>query len=148
MGNSLVAQRLGLCCSVAQSCLTLCDPMDCSTPGFPVLHHRPDPAHTHVHWVGDTNQSSYVVRPKKKKSVLIETILEYLGRLWSPSSSEHCPELVRRRLHWWRSKRFLAGPEHCLQSSLILTNIYETKGLTSSFLPLQIPMKLNPQPLK
>ena len=27
------------CCSAAQSCLTLCDPMDCSTPGFPVLHH-------------------------------------------------------------------------------------------------------------
>ena len=26
------------CCSVAQPCLTLCDPMDCSTPGFPVLH--------------------------------------------------------------------------------------------------------------
>ena len=29
----------GCCCSVAQSCLTLCDPMDCSTPGFPVLYH-------------------------------------------------------------------------------------------------------------
>ena len=29
------------CCSVAQSCLTLGDPMDCSTPGFPVLHHLP-----------------------------------------------------------------------------------------------------------
>ena len=30
---------VALCCSVAQSCLTLCDPMDCSTPGFPVLYH-------------------------------------------------------------------------------------------------------------
>ena len=30
------------CCSVAQSCLTLCNPMDCSTPGFPVLHHLPE----------------------------------------------------------------------------------------------------------
>ena len=29
------------CCSVAQSCLTLCNPMDCSTPGFPVLHYFP-----------------------------------------------------------------------------------------------------------
>ena len=28
------------CCSVTQSCPTLCDPMDCSTPGFPVLHHH------------------------------------------------------------------------------------------------------------
>ena len=41
------------CCSVAQSCPTLCDPMDCSTPGFPVLHHLLEFAQTHVHWVGD-----------------------------------------------------------------------------------------------
>ena len=36
------------CCSVAKSCLTLCDPMDCNTPGFPVLHHLPEFAQTHV----------------------------------------------------------------------------------------------------
>ena len=41
------------CCSVAQSCPALCDPMDCSTPGFPVLHHLPEFAQTHVHWVCD-----------------------------------------------------------------------------------------------
>ena len=45
-------------CSVAQSCFTLCDPMDCSTPGFPVLHHLPELAQTHVHWVGDAIQPS------------------------------------------------------------------------------------------
>ena len=32
-----------------QSCLTVCDPMDCSPPGFPVLHHLPEFAKTHVH---------------------------------------------------------------------------------------------------
>ena len=37
------------CCSVAQLCLTLCDPKDCSTPGFPVLHHLLKLAQTHVH---------------------------------------------------------------------------------------------------
>ena len=37
-------------------CLTLCDPMDCRTPGFPVLHYHPEFAQTHVHWVGDTIQ--------------------------------------------------------------------------------------------
>ena len=37
------------CCSVAKSCLTPCDPMDCSTPGFPVLHCLPEFAQTHVH---------------------------------------------------------------------------------------------------
>ena len=35
-----------MCCSVAQSCPTLCDPMDCSTPGSPVLHHLPELAQT------------------------------------------------------------------------------------------------------
>ena len=37
------------CCSVAQSCLILCNPMDCSTRGFPVLHHLPEFVQTHVH---------------------------------------------------------------------------------------------------
>ena len=43
---------------VAQSCLTLWDPMDCSTPGFPVFHHLLELAQTHVHWVCDTIQPS------------------------------------------------------------------------------------------
>ena len=43
------------CCSVAQSCLTLCNPVDCSTPGFPVLYHLPEFAKIHIHWVSDTN---------------------------------------------------------------------------------------------
>ena len=41
------------CCSVTQSCPTLCHPMDCSMPGFPVHHHLPQLAQTHVHQVGD-----------------------------------------------------------------------------------------------
>ena len=42
--------------SVAQSCLTLCDPVDCSTPGFPVHHQPLELAQTLVHWVGDAIQ--------------------------------------------------------------------------------------------
>ena len=38
-----------ICCSVAQLCPTLCDPMDCCTPGSPVLHHLPELAQTQVH---------------------------------------------------------------------------------------------------
>ena len=34
---------------VVQLCLTLCDPMDCSTPGFLVLHHLPEFVHPHIH---------------------------------------------------------------------------------------------------
>jgi len=42
------------CCSVTQLCLTLCDPMDCSMPGFPVLQHLLELSETHTHWVNDT----------------------------------------------------------------------------------------------
>ena len=45
-----------LCCSVVQSYPSLCDPMDCSTPGFPVLHQLPELAQTHAHRVGDAIQ--------------------------------------------------------------------------------------------
>ena len=44
--------------SVAQSCPSLCDPMECSMPGFPVHHQLPEFNQTHVHWVGDAIQPS------------------------------------------------------------------------------------------
>ena len=39
------------CCSITKVCLTLCDPMDSSTPGFPVFHYLLEFSQTHVHWV-------------------------------------------------------------------------------------------------
>ena len=45
--------------SVTQSCPTLCDPMDCSMPGLPVHHQRPEFTQTHVHRVGDVIQPSH-----------------------------------------------------------------------------------------
>ena len=45
--------------SVSQSCLTLCDPMDCSTPGFPVHHQLLELTQTHVHLVRDAIQPSH-----------------------------------------------------------------------------------------
>ena len=44
--------------SVAQLCPTLCDPMDCSTPGFPIYHQLLEPTQTHVHHVSDAIQPS------------------------------------------------------------------------------------------
>ena len=45
--------------SVTQSCPTLCDPMNCSTPGLPVYHQLLESTQTHVHWVSDAIQPSY-----------------------------------------------------------------------------------------
>ena len=47
------------CCSVTKACPTLYDPMDCSRPGFPVLHYLPEFAQTHVHWIGGAIQPSH-----------------------------------------------------------------------------------------
>ena len=44
------------CCWVIKLCLTFCDPMDCSMPGFPVLHYLPEFAQIHIHWVSDAIQ--------------------------------------------------------------------------------------------
>ena len=60
----VISNGLGLCyyygcCSVAKLCLTLCNPMNCGTPSFPVLHHLPEFAQTHVHWAHDVIQPSH-----------------------------------------------------------------------------------------
>ena len=52
--------------SVAQSCPTLCDPMDCSTPGFPVYHQLPELTQTHVHW--EVMPSNHLILPFSSRS--------------------------------------------------------------------------------
>ena len=49
--------------SAAQSCLTLCDPMNCSTPGLSIRHQLPEFTQTHVHQVGDAIQPSQLLSP-------------------------------------------------------------------------------------
>ena len=51
------------CCSVTQLCPSLCDSMECSTPGFPVLHYFLELAQTHVHWIADAIQPSHLLSP-------------------------------------------------------------------------------------
>ena len=51
------------CCSVTKSCQTLCEPMNCSTPGSSVHHYLPGFARTHVPWVSETIQPSHPLSP-------------------------------------------------------------------------------------
>ena len=53
------------------SCVRLCDPMDCSTPDFPVLHYRPELAPTHVHWINDAIQPSRPLSPSSPPALNI-----------------------------------------------------------------------------
>ena len=64
--------------SVAQSCPTLCNPMNHSTPGLPVHHQLPEFTQTHVHWVSDAIQPSH---PLSSPLVKFNLILYILGKL-------------------------------------------------------------------
>ena len=57
------------CCSVIKSCPVLHDPMDCSTPGFPVLHHLLELVQIHVHRVSDAIQPSHPLLPPSPPSL-------------------------------------------------------------------------------
>ena len=59
ISNNLIINYNQSVSSVSQSCLTLCDPMDCSMPGFPVHHQLLELAQTHVHRVSDAIQPSH-----------------------------------------------------------------------------------------
>ena len=69
---------------VVQSCPTLCDLMDRSTPGFPVLHYLPEFAQTHVHWVDDATQLSHPLLPP---SLLALNLSQHQGLFQWVSSS-------------------------------------------------------------
>ena len=99
------------CRSVAQSCPTLCDPMDCSMPGFSVLHHLPEFAHTHVRWVGDAIQPSHPLSSPSLPALNLSCSRVFPNELnlcirwpkyWSFSispSNEH-PGLISFRMDW------------------------------------------------
>ena len=91
------SQRQIIISSVAQSCLTLWDPTDCSTPGFPVHHQLPEFAQTHVHKVGDAIQPSH---PLSSPSPLAFNLSQHQGLFqWVSSShqfssvAQSCPAL-------------------------------------------------------
>ena len=58
------------CCSVAISCLTLCNPVDYSVPGFPVLHHLLEFAQTPILWFGDAIQPSHPLLPPSPPALI------------------------------------------------------------------------------
>ena len=59
---------------VAQSCPTLCDPVNCSTPGLPVHHQLPEFTQTHVHWVGGAIQPSHPLSSPSPPAILLSRI--------------------------------------------------------------------------
>ena len=114
--------------SVAQSCPTLCDPMNRSTPGLPVYHQLPEFTQIHVHRVGDAIQPSHPLLPL----LLLPPILPSIGvfsnestlrmrwpKYWSfnfsiSPSSEH-PGLISFRMDWLDLLAVPGTPKSLLQ---------------------------------
>ena len=68
-GSQVDRKVIQPCCSVTQSCPTLCDPMDCSIPGLPVPHYLPKFAQVHVHCMGDAIQPFHSLIPSSSASI-------------------------------------------------------------------------------
>ena len=82
--------------SVAQSCPTLCNPMDCSTPGLPVHHQLLEFTQTHVYWVGDAIQPSH---PLSSPSPPPFNLSQHQGLFKWVSSSHQVAKVLEFQLH-------------------------------------------------
>ena len=99
--------------SVSTSCLTLCDPMDCSTPGFPAHHQLLELTQAHVHQVSDAIQPSHPlsfllllppippsIRVFSNESTLRMRWLKYWSFSFSIIPSKEIPGLISFRMDW------------------------------------------------
>ena len=88
--------------SITQSSLTLCDPMDCSTPGFPVHHQLPELAQTHVHRVGDAIQPFHPLSSPSPPALNLRIRWPTYWRFsFSFSPSNEYSGLISFRMDWF-----------------------------------------------
>ena len=93
--------------SVAQSCPTLCDPMNCSMPGLPVHHQLPESTQTHVHRVVDAIQPSH---PLSSPSPLALNLSQHQGLFQRVSSSNQVAKVLEFQLQH-RSFQWTCRPD-------------------------------------
>ena len=140
------------CCSVTKLCLTLCDPMDCSPAGFPVLHHLREFAQSHVHWVGDAIQPSHPLLAPSVPSSVFSSIRIFSSELalcirwpkywifaFSISPSNGYSGLIYFRIDWFdllavqgtlKSSQFKSINSSALCFMVQLSHSYMTTGKT------------------
>ena len=140
------------CCSMAKSCPTLCDPMDCSTPGSYVLHYLPEFAQIHVHWVGDAIQPSHPLLPLlllpsvfpsinvfSNESALRIRRANYWSFSFSISPSNEYSRLFSFRIDWFdllavpgTLKSFLQ--HHSSKASILWCSVFFTVQLSQPYM--------------
>ena len=100
-------------CSGTQFFLTLCELMDCTTPGFPVLHYLPETAPTQVHWIGDAIQPFHPLSPPSPLALHLSQhqgcfqwfssshqVAKYWSFSFSISPSSEYSGLISFRMDW------------------------------------------------
>ena len=93
-----MSSKVHFCCSVPKSWPSLCDTMDCSTPGFSVLHHLPELAQTHVHQVMmDIHHGNDAIQPSHPQSPpsLLSPVFPRI-KIFSSESALH----IRQPKYW------------------------------------------------
>ena len=113
IGRIYLWSHLILCSFVAQSCLTLCDPLDCSMPGFPVLPHLLELAQTNVYRARDAIQPSHFLSSPSSPALSLSHIRVFSNesalrirwpKYWSFSFSispcNEYSELISLRIDW------------------------------------------------
>ena len=127
--------------SVTQSCLTLCDPMNRSTPGLPVHHQLPEFTQTHVYRVSDAIQPSHPLSspspapdPSQHQSLFQQSTLhmrwpKYWSFSFSISPSKEHPGLISFRMDWLDlcprdSQESSPTPQFKSINSLVLSFLY------------------------
>ena len=102
------------CCSVAELCLTLCNPMDCSTPGFPFPHHLLKFAQVPVHCISEATQPYHLLMPSTLSPSIFPSIRDlsnesaihirwpkYWSFSFSISPSSEYSRLISLKIDWF-----------------------------------------------
>ena len=142
-GQNIQGEKLlYYCCLVPKSCLTLCDPTDCSTPGFTVLHSLPELAQIHVHWVNNAIQPSH---PLLSPSPPVFNLSQHQGLFqWVsslPSDGQNIgasasASVLPMNVQDWFPLDGLVGSSYCPRDSQVFSPVPQFKSINSSVLSL------------
>ena len=119
MFNIWVTKIPWICRLITKSCPIHCDPMDCSTPGFPLLHYLLEFAQTHKHWVDDAIQSSHPLSTLSPLALSLsqhQGLFQWVGIFTSGDQSKK----------WQPTPVFLPEKSHG-QSSLVGYSLWDHK---------------------
>ena len=115
--------------SVTQSCLILCDPMDCSTPGLPVHHQLLEFTQTHVHWVGDAIQPFH---PLSSPSDLTFNLSQHQGLFKWVCSSHQVAKVLEFQLQHQSFQRIFKLLHNCTHLTHQQSNAHDSPSRASA----------------